>query len=226
MISSIARVNNGMEFHNHRYKGVNPEEFEAFKEVINKKTDESQSSKSFLKSLSSEELYKIQKAQGLVKKIKVEDLSEEGAYNLLVSDATHLVDFNNDGIVESGEGKMFMFPPPNAPDAVRDGWNEITKGMSAGEKLKAMGSFLSAQLTANFKKMEDGSIVRLDVGDKDYRSAFGTDVESYSQIIDKMIEGYQSNLYGYDSRLRKIIEERVSFLHEFKSLIVNNSLNI
>lgn len=92
--------------------------------------------KEILSNFSDAELHLIQKTAGLVDRINVDSLSNEGAINLLAQpDKTGMIDQNNDGIVEIGVSRMVTFPPVNAPLSVKLAWNDATEGMSEQDKM-------------------------------------------------------------------------------------------
>lgn len=94
-----------------------------FGHILNKASSTTKAPKNFLKSLSQAELAVVQKAHSLANTININQLSTEGAANLLTQpDPDFRVDLNNDGLVEIGEAKTFSFPPPNAPNHVKEGW--------------------------------------------------------------------------------------------------------
>jgi lysine/ornithine N-monooxygenase len=66
--------------------------------------------KEYLDNLSKEELSTLQNYTRLVHEINVDTLSNEGAYNLLL-EHYEKYDFNNDGVVEDGEGKTIPLIP-------------------------------------------------------------------------------------------------------------------
>lgn len=85
--------------------------------------------KGFLKSLSSDELQKLQYAHGLADPINVDKLSEEGALNLLLPPNDAKMDIDGDGFVSVGDGRTFVFPPANAPKEVDEAWKQATAGL-------------------------------------------------------------------------------------------------
>jgi hypothetical protein len=109
------------------------------------------SAKSFLVGLSTEQLSLLQHANDLVDSINVNSLSEEGAENLLV-DRDHRVDLNNDGFEEVGAAKIVQFPPPNAPQAVKDAWNAATSGLSDEDKFKYSIRFIGDQFLSQLNQ--------------------------------------------------------------------------
>lgn len=92
----------------------------------------------FLKSLSERELEVIQHTKRMGHPINVEALSQEGAYNLLLTN-DHSVDFNNDGFSEVGTSLASFYPPVNAPDSVKQVWHEMTKDMDDFERSRIAG---------------------------------------------------------------------------------------
>ncbi len=79
------------------------------------------SPKSFLQKLSTEQLSAIQQVQHLADPIRVSNLTEEGALNLLLPPDTQ-VDMNNDGLTSVGIAQTIRFPDSQTPTAVRDAW--------------------------------------------------------------------------------------------------------
>jgi len=131
-----------------------------FQRLIKGKEESGKSGKEFLRTLSSSELYAIQKSKLLVSQIRPETLSEEGAENLFVKlgDDRKYVDLNNDGITEIGVGKMFVFPPPNTSDKVKDAWAKTSQNMSFSDKMLVMGSFLAQRLVEDHNRNNSGEI--------------------------------------------------------------------
>ena len=159
-----------------------------FNDILKDRQSKKMNAKDYLATLTSEELSIIQKEKCLAEKINISKLSEEGAENLLVAkgDYKKLVDLNNDGITEIGEGKSFIFPPPNAPDKVKDAWEEATANLSFKEKMLALSPFLVKQLQANLHRLPDGSCKALSPGDPGYRNAFGNTIQSYYSLINEI----------------------------------------
>lgn len=94
--------------------------------------------KQFLAALTPQDLTLLQDASGLASRIDVAALSEEGAANLLL-ERTARVDLNNDGLVEVGGAKLIVFPPVNAPQAVKQAWEAATAGMSGRDRMSLTG---------------------------------------------------------------------------------------
>lgn len=116
-------------------RDLNETEISNFVDILKQADEATNSPKSFLKSLTADELQLVKKANSLAFTINVDSISTEGAQNLLSQpDGSDLVDLNNDGIVEIGESKTIHFPPVNAPSHVKAAWNKATEGMNWGEK--------------------------------------------------------------------------------------------
>lgn len=111
-------------------------DFAALLENANNQFEQGASAKEVLASMSRSELNLLQKSAGLVNKIKIDSLSDEGARNLFAHpDKTGLVDLNNDGLVEVADARMMTFPPVNAPASVHEAWENATSGMSKSDKM-------------------------------------------------------------------------------------------
>lgn len=167
----------------------NNKSLDGFMNILKEKEESGKGAKEFLSTLSSSELYEIQKSNHLASKIRIDRISDEGAENLFIRpvDSENVVDLNNDGIVEVGEAKTFVYPPPNAPDSVKEAWYEATKDMTEREKMFSMGSFLVAQTEANAYRRPDGKWDYHRVGDEGWVNIFGTDVDSYKDLYSKLI---------------------------------------
>lgn len=97
---------------------------------------DNESAKEVLSSMSKQDLQQVQHAAGLVDRIQVASLSNEGALNLLSQpDKSDMVDLNNDGLVEVGVSRAIVFPPVNAPNSVKAAWDDATQGMTEQDKL-------------------------------------------------------------------------------------------
>lgn len=120
-------------------RGLTEKQISGFSRILEKAEAGKQAhrtAKSILSSLSQTELKILQKSAALADPIRIAVLSDEGAQNLLSQpDRSQMVDLNNDGIVEVGEGKTISFPPVNAPDHVKEAWTEATAEMPWREKI-------------------------------------------------------------------------------------------
>lgn len=84
--------------------------------------------KDFLHELSRAELRTLQKFEGLADPINLDNLTNEGAYNLLVH-TYEKYDWNNDGSTEIGEARVLMSIPQNMDDLTKRAWVKTLNGM-------------------------------------------------------------------------------------------------
>lgn len=88
----------------------------------------------FLKTLNTQELEALQHHNSLADPIRPEDVSHEGAYNLLQL-PNKKTDINRDGLLTTGIGHGITFPPADAPPDVLAAWEKATAGMDLGTKM-------------------------------------------------------------------------------------------
>lgn len=163
-------------------------DIERFQEIL-ASAEEETDAKSFLKSLSAEDRDIVKRCNSYgcdLNNQHIDGMSEEGARNMLVQpDYRCSVDFNNDGIVEHGQAMTFQFPPPNAPESVKDAWDETTANMSFEEQMKATSLFMVQSLQANVRLDANGEFQEMiEPGDPDYTNIFPTDQESWAGLLD------------------------------------------
>lgn len=173
-----------------KIRKLSDEDIEQFTAIV-KGAGSEDDAKAFLKSLSADERDLVKRANSYGYELNdahIDMMTEEGARNMLVEpDPRAFVDFNNDGIVDRGIGKTFVFPPPNAPDAIKDAWDKTTQGMTPEEKLMATSAFLVQQLMANIKHDAQGKVTGFySPGDDGYANIFPTDTEGWQQLLDKV----------------------------------------
>lgn len=149
---------------------------EVFQDIIHRKQESGKSGMAFLKTLDYYELTAIQKSKSLAEPLRMDKISAEGAENLFVlqGDNCSYVDLNNDGLTEIGEGKMFIFPPPNSSRKVKDAWATTCKDMTFEEKMLVEGRFLAEDLV----KRING----------DDRCLFGDSDSDLTALIDRIVE--------------------------------------
>jgi len=124
-LKSLSEVSN--------FKNLNKED-KAFEVIYQKAQDakiDFSNAKEFLSSLNDKELSIIQKNKSLADPINVKNLSGEGAYNLLVHGYEN-IDYNGDGIIETGIAKGFNILPQEAPHEFREKFISTLKEMKKG----------------------------------------------------------------------------------------------
>ncbi len=169
----------------------------------------------YIRSLPSDDIEVLRQVHCLAETSGVTSVrTEEGAMNLLLP-REQQVDTNNDGLVTTGIANGIRVPPPNAPQAVKDAWKEMTKGMSIGDRLKAEAPFLLAQLTANLKADDSGQVIGFyEPGDENYTNPFGTTIGAWNTLLSDMISQYTGD-GNPDAAARKHID----MLTRFRDLI-------
>jgi hypothetical protein len=176
-----------------------------FTKILKDKKDSDMTAQQFLSTLTPNELYVIQKANCLANSIQVNALSKEGSENLFLNPLgkDKVVDINNDGIVEIGEGKNMIFPPPNAPESVKAAWNQATDAMSSEDKSHMMFEFLAEQLVQNSYKDADGTFHVREPGDPGWVNIFGNTTSSYIKLFEKIIYNIDNPLETPDNDHKK-----------------------
>ena len=150
---------------------------------------------SFLSSLNTEniELLKRVHSVGDMTRDDVSTMSREEATNFIVPDSER-VDLNDDGFVSGyGGGKSFMFPPPNAPQSVKDAWSDTTKNMSEEDQMMLSGKFLMALTLPNMQRNENGSVTAIEPGAPGWRNIYSEPGFSYADTIDKFLQGNEAS---------------------------------
>jgi hypothetical protein len=158
----------------------------------------------FLQTLTPRELTALQYQHGLADPIRPEDLTFEGAFNLLqMPDQGR--DLNRDGLIHHGISGTITFPPANAPQEVLDAWDEATKGMDHRTKMTMQLSMWT----------QAGGIERF-LGNQE------TPMKCYSESFDwkafalKIVElGYFSQQYQTSGEARKFSEGLVQGYESF-----------
>jgi hypothetical protein len=193
-----------------------------FSAILQEQTSKSTTAKDYLATLKLDELAELQKASRLADPININKLSEEGARNLLAKgDKTKFVDLNNDGITEIGAGKSLIFPPPNAPQSVKDAWEKATANLSFKEKMLAQTPFLVAQLEANVHQLPDGSVRVTEPGEPGYVNPFAGDAGDFCNLIDRIVEKLRNFLKREtDPEQKKHLEFKIEILGEFRKNIL------
>jgi hypothetical protein len=134
----------------------------------------------FLKTLTSQELQALQTTQSLGEQIDPSSLTAEGAFNLLLP-RSMARDLDGDGRFAVGTAQTIVFPPGDAPQAVKDAWEKTTDGMSFDMKLQLQ---MSMHLAGNADAGLAGN---------------SSDLSHYRNMIDRAVEGAELNLRAASS---------------------------
>lgn len=134
---------------------------------------------SFLKSLTEDELAVVQQVHRLADPINVDELTVEGAVNLLVPPAAQ-IDLNRDGLTRCGVAYGLRFPDSNTPPEVVAAWEEATAGMSLGDRMIYEFQMMLPLLTANIVVDDEGHFVRrYEPGDPEFTNPMASSEYSY-----------------------------------------------
>ena len=156
--------------------------------------------KEFLSSLTDGELNILRKFDGLVDRIDVDALSDEGAYNLIVHDWEEY-DFNNDGLVSVGIGEQLANIPRQMDDEAKKTWVKTLNSMDMEKDFMSIG------------------IIVMSFHDDLLKRHFA---ESLSKLSESEIDEMQKSA-SYD--IRSFISETLSKPYNPKTITVLDILN-
>ncbi len=212
---------------NYASRGLSENEITKYRNMI-AQADEQENPKEYLKSLSSKDRVFVKKISSygvLITDAHIDTMSEEGARNLMkLPDNRNRVDLNNDGVVDVGVGKTGMFPPPNAPEKVKDAWDKSVEGLSEGETMMKTMEYLMFNNIKNVRLDSDGAINKTEPfaqpGDPDYVNYFPTEESEWGAFLGEYAEYLQRNIDLAETKEQQEQgEEQLSFLHLFKDQI-------
>lgn len=143
-------------------------------------------------------------------------MNDEEALNFILPDS-QAVDLNDDAMVAMGNGgRSFRFPPPNAPQGVKDAWEEAAASMSEIDRMTLTLGFMPL----NLKLEANGAVVAIAPGDPDWKNPFSGPNVPYRDMIEKQIDGLEHSRKFNDSRT---IDRFIAGLEAFgRSLTARN----
>ncbi|HOO57578.1 MAG TPA: hypothetical protein PLN69_12190 [bacterium] len=174
-------------------RSISAEQKDAFRAILDKVSvmDEKAGSKDILSSLVADEIALLSKIHGLAETAVVENLDTEGAYNLLQQPGSY-ADLNNDGFLRVGKALTWTFPPPNAPENVKDAWAELTAGMTEMESMLSMAPFMAIEAAANIKYDAYGTPVGITgPGEPGYRNIYSEAGFSYKGLVQQCLDNLE-----------------------------------
>jgi hypothetical protein len=201
-----------------KVRNISDDEIIAFQEILSN-AESADNAKDFLKSLSHQDLELVKKANSYGVTLNyshIDGMSEEGARNMLVQpDYRFSVDYNNDGIVEHGQARTFQFPPPNAPEEVKDAWDKTMASLPDKERLMASSVFMVKSLTANIHSNGNGTSVTIShPGDDDYINISSTDKSDWKTLLREVSE-YLDFIKTYYPNSNPDIERNMAMIDTF-----------
>jgi hypothetical protein len=172
-----------------KIRGLSDDEIKQF-QTIKDEAANATSAKTFLLGLSSADRAMVKKANGYAMSLNdsdIQSMTEEGARNMVVTqDERAYVDYNNDGIVDRGVGKNFIFPPPNAPEEVKDAWEKTVSSFPEKDRLLASNVFMIESVQANIKIDAQGNPIGVySPGDDGYTNIFPTTLDGWQNLLNK-----------------------------------------
>ena len=185
--------------------------------------DSADNAKEFLQNLSNEDRNLVKRANSYGLNLTdshINTMSEEGARNMLVQpDNRSYVDCNNDGIVDHGVAKSFVFPPPNAPESVKDAWDQTLEGIPENERLLASSIFLTQQFSANIKLDAQGKAIGFyEPGEEGYKNIFSTQENGWFNLLDQCDEYLDfAEKHSQDSNQAEQIQNERKLIASFRS---------
>jgi hypothetical protein len=173
-------------------RGLSADEINKFQDIKDQAASAT-SAKTFLLGLSTDDRALVKKANSYGMKLsdsQLQSMTEEGARNMIVTqDRRAYVDYNNDGVVDKGVAKTFSFPPPNAPEEVKDAWDKTVESIPEKDLLMASSVFMLQTIQANIKTNEQGNPVGIYFpGGDGYINIFPTTRGGWQDLLDKTDE--------------------------------------
>lgn len=172
-----------------KIRGLSDNEIKKFQDIKGQAASAT-SAKAFLLGLSADDRALVKKANGYAMPLNdgdIQSMSEEGARNMLVTqDERAYVDYNNDGVVDKGVGKMLIFPPPNAPEKVKDAWEKTVNSLPEKDRPLAANVFMVESVQANIKVDAQGNPIGVySPGEDGYTNIFPTTIEGWQNLLNK-----------------------------------------
>lgn len=200
-------------------RGITDQERDSFADILStaSSTGGCSNPKAFLNSLSANDMELLRKVHCLAAPISVAGLDYEGAYNLLMAPG-EAKDLNNDGLLGIGAGKMWEYPPPNAPEAVKKAWEEATAGVPESEKWLKMTPFMAASISANLKPDNSGFY---EPGEEGYRNIYADPNFSCTRQVQDILAMMERFKGQNDAHYQENKDFLLSFL---KTLAANHAV--
>lgn len=203
-------------------RGVTDAERARYRDILNSfvnSPDNMFDPQGFLSSLSSDDLHLLAhvRSWGANSKLDPSTMNDEEAINFILPDSRQ-VDLNDDGLIASGNGgRSWRFPPPNAPQAAKDAWEEATQGMSVKDRMILEISFMPL----NIKVDENGRATAIEPGSAEWENPFSDPDFSYRDMVAKTIAGLEFSRPANDSAT---IDRLIAHLHRFDAILTGHGV--
>ena len=200
-----------------RLRNLSSEEIAAFREILQDYNTSGKTPSEFLKSLDKEERDLIKRANSYGHDLtdsEIDSWSVEGSKNMLrEQDWRFAIDLNDDGIVDHGGGKSFVFPPPNSPEEIKDSWEMMSENMTDKEKMFFTIRFAPIKIDGY---PEATTIVGYDLNEQ----GFPKNIDEWLNLLDKVYETeeYNSKINSH-APSREISKRTMELITEFKNII-------
>ena len=171
----------------------------------------------FLKTLSDDGLATVQRVHHLADTIRVDQLNEEGALNLLLPPSAQ-VDLNHDGLTQAGAGYSLRFPDSTTPREVAEAWYEATAEMEPAERMIYELEMKMPVMLANIELDSEGRFVRQrEPGDPDFVNPMASPDYSYVNTTSQWIQ----YLKAFRNQLDPVrVERDLAFWNDFRSKLI------
>lgn len=215
--ASAAPAWNGRDERLMNGRGVTDDERARYRDILENFVNTPANSadpRSFLASLSSKDRTLLAKVHsyGAMSTLDPSSMSDEEAANFILPDSLQ-VDLNDDGLVGVGNGgKSWRFPPPNAPQAAKDAWEEATEGMSMVDRMSLELQFMPL----NIKIDENGRATAIEPGSAEWKNPFSDPDFSYRDMVASAIGGLEFSRPANDSAT---IDRLIGHLRRFDDIL-------
>ncbi len=184
---------------------------EGFEDIYNKAKANNvgiSNAKKFLNSLTKEELSTLQNYTRLADEVNVDNLSDEGAYNLLLHHYEKY-DFNNDGIIEDGIAKTSGMIPQSLGNDEKKALVETFNSMDFKDVMTASILFIKLPILVDGKVQVSNQDINLeDIRDRIMNILDPKNEKFSTQEFKDTIKNFSDI---FEQNYKKILEEKAYY---------------
>ncbi len=184
---------------------------EGFEDIYNKANANNvdmSNAKDFLNSLTKEELSTLQNYTRLADEVNVDNLSDEGAYNLLLHHYEKY-DFNNDGIIEDGMAKTLGMIPQSLGNDEKKALVETFNSMDFKDVMTASILFIKSPILVDGKLQASNQDISLeDIRDRIMDILDPKNKNNSTQEFKNTIKNFSDM---FEQNYKKILEEKAYY---------------